>query len=388
MTPAVLIAAVALAAWLFLACGRGGFWLCAQRDAPTAAAPGAWPDVVAIVPARDEAAGIEASLGSLLRQSYPGRFSVILVDDQSTDGTSECARRAAANSAALDRLVVATGAPPPAGWTGKLWALHQGVMLAQGLEPPPAYLLFCDADIGFEGVDVVARLVARACAEGLVLNSLMVRLRCVSLPERMLIPAFVFFFQMLYPFARVNRPGDATAAAAGGCVLLDHAALQATGGVAAIRGALIDDCALGAQLKQAGRIRLALARDVHSLREYPAFRDMGAMIARCAFAQLRYSHLILAASMLGMALVYLAPPVLAIAGDGAAQFIALWAWGLMSALFTPTLLYHRVGLYWAPLLPLIALLYMAFTLLSAYQDAGGRGGMWKGRAQAIRSGKT
>jgi hopene-associated glycosyltransferase HpnB len=245
----------------------------------------------------------------------------------------------------------------------------------------PGYLLLTDADIVY-APDTLTRLVARAEKDGLVLNSLMAKLRRDSIAERGLIPAFVFFFQMLYPFAWANRPGSATAAAAGGCMLARAAALEAAGGIASIRGALIDDCALARRLKQQGPIRLALTERVLSIRDYPALGDIRRMVARSAYAQLRFSPLLLAGTVAGMALTYLAPVLLAVFGNGLARAFGIAAWALMALAFQPTLRLYRATPLWGLALPAIALVYMVFTLDSAYQHARGAGGLWKGRVQA------
>lgn len=376
------IAATSVAVWLYLIAARGGFWLSAERDGsgPT---PAVWPDVTAVIPARNEAEGVGDTVGSLLRQNYPGKFSVVLVDDQSADGTAHVARRAAGDAAS--RLTVLSGKPLPAGWTGKLWAMKQGADEASARAPK--YLLFTDADIVYE-TDALARLVSEAEAKSLVLNSLMVKLRCESFAERMLIPAFIFFFQMLYPFAWANRPAAATAAAAGGCMLARRDALQAAGGIEGIRGALIDDCALAASMKRQGPIRLSLTDRVRSIRGYPDFQDIRRMVARSAYAQLRYSPLLLAGMVIGMALTYLVPVAFTLFGHGVAQIAGLLAWVIMAVAFQPTLRFYRLSPLWGLALPAIALVYLAFTLDSAYQHALGRGGMWKGRAQANLSGSN
>jgi hopene-associated glycosyltransferase HpnB len=283
----------------------------------------------------------------------------------------------------VDRLTVVQGADLPAGWTGKLWAMQQGVDRALANEP--GYLLFTDADIVF-APDTLARLVAQAESEKLVLNSLMVKLRCESFAERAFIPAFVFFFQMLYPFAWVNDRARSTAAAAGGCMLVRREALAAAGGIEAIRGALIDDCALAHALKPQGPIRLSLTERAHSIRRYPGLEDIRRMVARSAYTQLNYSPLLLAGTLAGMALVYLAPALLALFGHGAAQTLGLLAWALMAVAFLLILRFYRLAPLWAPVLPLIALGYMAFTLDSAYQYARKRGGLWKGRVQSTGNG--
>jgi hopene-associated glycosyltransferase HpnB len=385
-----IIAALVLATWLYLIAARGGFWRAAERDdnSALAAAPpltSELPAVAALVPARDEAETVGDTITALLRQDYRGPFNVILVDDQSRDGTARLARDAALALSAADHLTVIAGRPLPAGWTGKLWAQSQGVEFAGKAANLPDYLLLTDADIVF-APGALASLVARAQQDGLVLNSLMVKLRCQSFAERLFVPAFVFFFQMLYPFAWVNDPCRATAAAAGGCMLVRREALQAAGGMSSIRGALIDDCALAKLLKSHGPIALALTDNAHSVRAYPALGDIRRMVARSAYAQLGYSTLLLAGTILGLALTYLAPVALTLFTDGFAEFAGIFAWALMASAFRPILRFYGMrGLrswLWAAALPAVAAMYMAFTLDSAYQHARGRGGMWKGRAQA------
>jgi len=383
-----IIAAIVLATWLYLIAARGGFWRAAERD-DVAALPERpmtqWPAVSAVVPARDEAETVGETVASLLRQDYPRAFNVVLVDDQSRDSTARIARDAAVALGGGDRLDIISGRPLPAGWTGKLWAQSLGVEHAVTTPTSPDYLLLTDADIVF-APGALLSLVARAEQHGLVLNSLMVKLRCKSFAERMFVPAFIFFFQMLYPFAFVNDPRRATAAAAGGCMLVRREALQAAGGLAAIRGALIDDCALAKLLKARGRIAIALTEHAHSVRTYPTIGDVRRMVARTAYAQLRYSPLLLAGAVLGLALSYLAPVALALFAAGFAQFAGLFAWASMAIAFRPILRFYGMSSFgswlWAAALPAIAAMYMAFTLDSAYQHARGRGGMWKGRAQA------
>ncbi len=384
-----IIAALVLAIWLYLIAARGGFWRAAEHDGGAlgggSPAPAQWPAVTAVVPARDEAETIGETVASLLRQDYGGLLGVIVVDDRSRDATARVAREAAAAFGAGERLNLIAGRPLPSGWTGKLWAQNQGIESAMQTPSPPDYLLLTDADIVF-APGALSCLVARAEQEGLVLNSLMVKLRCKSFAERMLVPAFVFFFQMLYPFAWVNDPRRATAAAAGGCMLVKREALQATGGLTAIRRALIDDCALAKLLKGQGAIALTLTENAYSVRANPSIGDIRRMVARTAYAQLRYSPLLLAGTVLGLTLTYLTPVALALFADGFAQFAGLFAWALMAIAFRPILRFYGIsGLRsWlrAAALPAIAAMYMAFTLDSAYQHARGRGGMWKGRAQA------
>lgn len=370
---AVALGALSLVIWLVLLLGRGMFWLARERDTRAMPRePHSWPPVVAVVPARDEADVIARSIGSLLAQDYPGPFQVILVDDQSTDGTAEIAR-----SLSLGRLEVLTGEPLARGWTGKLWAVSQGVARAGAA---PVYLWLTDADIE-HAPDTLRMLVTRAEADGLSLVSLMALLHCETPPERMLVPAFVFFFQMLYPFGHVNRPSG-LGAAAGGCMLVRRESLEEAGGIAAIRGALIDDCTLGALLKQQGPVWLGLTRRSRSIRPYRGFSPVAAMISRSAYAQLRYSPILLAGTVLGMVLVYLVPPALAMFEDGIARWLGLIGWGIMAMTFQPMLRFYRRSPLWGIALPGIAAFYLGCTMLSAWQHFRGRGGMWKGRAQA------
>jgi hopene-associated glycosyltransferase HpnB len=376
-----LIASIVLAIWLYLIAARGGFWRLAERDDAPVSPPGAWPAVTIVIPARDEAECVGQTVTSLLRQNYPGALTVIVVDDQSRDGTADVARGAATLIGAGERLTVLPGRPLPAGWTGKLWAQQQGLEFAVTVAASPAYLLLTDADIVY-AEDAVTNLVARAEVGGLVLTSLMAKLRCKSFAERMFVPAFIFFFQMLYPFAWANDPRRSTAAAAGGCMLVRRDALQQAGGLAAIRDALIDDCALAKLLKHQGPISIALTDRVRSIRAYPAIGDIRRMVSRSAYAQLNYSPLLLAGTVIGLALTYLAPVALALFAGGVPQFIGLFTWLLMAFAIRRTLRFYGLSILWTPLLPAIAAMYMAFTVDSAYQHARGRGGMWKGRAQA------
>jgi hopene-associated glycosyltransferase HpnB len=379
MSATLIVAGAALGVWTYLIALRGRFWRCAERESQEPPpAPARWPAIAAIVPARNEADTIAHSLAALLAQDYPAPFAIVVVDDGSEDGTAEIAR----SLGARDRLTVLRGAPLPAGWTGKLWAVQQGLDHVAAAGQPPKYVLLTDADI-VHAPHALRRLVVRAEAGGLLLTSRMVRLRCASLPERALIPAFVFFFQMLYPFAWVNRPQHPCAAAAGGCMLIERNGLAACGGVAPVRAALIDDCALAAMLKARGPIWLGLTDCAASIRAYPRFGDIRRMVVRSAYAQLSYSppRLLLALSALG--LTFLAPPLIAFGGSGSARLAAIIAWALMALAYWPTLRFYRLAPLWAPLLPVVAAAYMLLTADSAYQHLRRRGGMWKGRAQAL-----
>jgi hopene-associated glycosyltransferase HpnB len=378
MTVGLVIADVALAAWVYLLFFRGFFWLMLERDDRNLPPePAVWPAVAAVVPARNEADVIDRSIGSLLAQDYPGDLRLILVDDNSDDGTGEVA---AASNAAPSRLTVITGQPLARGWTGKLWAVSQGVEAASATAP--TYLWITDADIAHEP-QTLRRLVARAEAGKLTLVSLMARLQTGTWAERLLIPAFVFFFDMLFPFPLVNDPRNRLAAAAGGCMLVRREALEAAGGIASIRGEIIDDCALGVRLKAQGPIWLGLTRASVSLRPYGSLGDIGRMVSRSAYAQLGYSPLLLAGTLVGMALVYLAAPVLATIGPGASRWVGLAVWALMAAAFQPMLRYYRLSPLWGLALPLIGALYTLFTVQSAIDVWRGKGGMWKGRSQAL-----
>ncbi len=382
------IAVLALAVWLYLLLFRGGFWLGREtdmRDPPlTARTDEPWPRVVVVVPARNEAAMLPQSLRSLLAQDYPHPLTLIVVDDQSEDGTSEVARSVGA--AAGHEVVVLRGQARPPGWTGKVWAQQQGIAHAAALSDPPDYLLLTDADIAYTP-DALRHLVTRARAGDLVLTSLMAKLNCESLAERALIPAFIFFFQMLYPFAWVGRRTMGTAAAAGGCMLVKTRSLNNAGGIGAIRNALIDDCALAAVMKAQGPIWLGLTERAMSLRPYPHLEDIRHMVSRSAYAQLRYSPLLLAGTLMGMALTYLAPPGLAIFASYPSSAFGVAAWLLMAIAFQPTLRFYRCSPLWGLALPLIAAIYLVFTFDSAYQHWRGRGGMWKGRPQALPEGR-
>jgi hopene-associated glycosyltransferase HpnB len=367
-----LIGLGVLAIWVGILFGRSGFWLARERDvsAPDLAH---WPRVTAVVPARDEADVIERSIASLVGQDYPGAFDILLVDDGSRDAT--VARALALGS---DRLTVIEGKPLAEGWTGKLWAVSQGIAAAGTV---PDYLLLTDADIA-HAPDTLRTLVARAVTDDRVLVSLMARLRCESLAERALIPAFVFFFQLLYPFSEVNRRISGRGGAAGGVMLVERRALERAGGIAAVRGALIDDCAFGALLKTQGAVWLGLTDRAVSIRRYDTVESVAAMVSRSAYAQLGYSPLLLVGTIMGLGLTYLAPPLLAVFGHGYARLTGLAAWILMAIAFQPMLRFYRRSALWSVALPLIASFYAGCTLLSAWQHGRGRGGMWKGRAQA------
>lgn len=385
MTVETLLAAGSLAVWLYLLAGRGGFWLARERDdanEPCSTAAD-WPAVVVIVPARDEKDVVSRSVTSLLKQDYPGPFRIILVDDQSRDGTAEVARAAAREAGMPDCLQVIDGRLPPGGWTGKLWAIHQGIEQAGSDGVVADYLLLTDADIA-HSPDNIRMLVTRARSGGFSLVSLMAKLRCETWSERALIPAFVFFFQMLFPFSWVNRPLHPIAAAAGGCMLVRRLALDASGGIAPIRHEIIDDCALARRLKMQGPIWLGLTDRAVSLRAYENPGDIRRMVARSAYAQLRYSPILLMGTVLSMAFVFLTPPMLALLGAEGLQFAGAVGWIAMVVAFQPILRFYRVSPLWGLVLPAIAAAYVAFTADSAVQHWRGQGGLWKGRVQAIR----
>jgi Glycosyl transferase family 2 len=439
--PLLAACAVTVAAWAYLLAGHGGYWRTDQRLPAAAAEPRHWPGVVAIVPARDEAAVLPGTLPALLAQDYPGAFDVVLVDDESSDGTAQVAAalgRAAEGSedraGRPDRgLRIVSGAGTPAGWAGKVWAMAQGLQAAGDAE----YVLFTDADIACRPGSL-ATLVRAAEADDRALLSQMALLRADTGWERLLVPAFVYFFAQLYPFRRVNRPGARTAAAAGGCMLIRRRELAAAGGLAGIRGALIDDVALGQLMKgqpvngrlpkgrlpkgrlpkgrlpkgqpmmgrlskeqptkgqptkaspSAGRCWLGLTTDITSIRPYPRLADVWDMVARSAYTQLRYSPAALAGTVVGLLWLYVLPPaaavggVLGLAAGGGAWLgwlaaAGLVSWALMTMTYVPMLRLYRLSPLRAPCLPLIAVLYAAMTADSARRHYRGRGGEWKGR---------
>ena len=368
MTPLLTsVAAVALLAWAYLLLAHGRFWSAGPVLAPERLDVA--PPLDVVVPARDEAEGVGAALRSLLAQDYPGTLRVILVDDGSTDGTGAVAR-------ALDdpRLTVLDGAPRPPGWSGKLWAVSQGVAAGDA-----DLVLLTDADI-VHAPPHLATLVGKLERDRLHLVSEMVELRCISWAERALVPAFVFFFQLLYPFAQVNDARHSRAAAAGGTVLLRRDTLAAVGGIAALRGALIDDVALAAAIKPRGPVFLGHSALARSVRPYPGAMDVWRMVARTAYVQLRHSPLLLAGTVLGLALVWLAPPAIALFGHGWARGLAAVAWAGSAVSFLPTLRRFRQSPVWALALPGIAAFYLMATLGSAWDHHRGRGVVWKRRA--------
>jgi hopene-associated glycosyltransferase HpnB len=378
----VWTAAVSLAAWLWLLLCQGFFWRTDVR-LPPRRDPQEWPSVCVVVPARDEAAVLPASLPSLLAQEYPGRAEIFLVDDGSSDGTGELARELADTHGGLP-LTVGSPGEPPAGWTGKLWAVRHGIGLARAREPE--YLLLTDADIA-HAPDSLRELVAAARSGGFDVVSQMARLRVESRWERLVVPAFVYFFAQLYPFRRIGGKGSRTAAAAGGCVLLRADAAERARIPDAIRHAVIDDVALARAVKgSGGRIWLGLAERVDSVRPYPRLHDLWRMVSRSAYAQLRHNPLLLLGTVAGLALVYLVPPTALIVGvatgSTAAGVVGGLAWLVMTGTYVPMLRYYRLPLWLAPLLPFTAFLYLLMTVDSAVQHYRGHGAAWKGRTYA------
>ena len=388
---------VAAAGWAYLVAGHGRYWRTSQWLPPVSRDPDPWPDVVAVVPARNEAEMLPVTLPALVGQEYPGALTVIVVDDRSSDGTAEVAAKLGSGGP----LKVIAGTAAPAGWAGKVWAMAQG-LAAAGLPPstgaspePDGYVLFTDADIACEA-RTLRNLVAAAEADHRDLVSQMALLRTATGWERVVVPAFVYFFAQLYPFRRVNMPGARTAAAAGGCMLVRRGALEKSGGLAPIKGALIDDVALGRMIKrQRGRCWLGLSRQVVSVRPYPGLASLWQMVARSAYVQLNYSPALLAATIIGLLLLYLLPPAGALIGlavlasggaapqDAGPAFLAAGAglagWALMSLSYLPMLRLYRLSPLRAPGLPLTALLYAGMTADSARRHYTGRGAEWRGR---------
>jgi len=385
-----IVGILALAIWLHLFGGRGWFWqvkwLDADRDEPPALEK--WSDVIAVIPARNEAESIREVVRSLVLQDYPGRFSIVIVDDHSNDGTAGIANHAAGEFGATDRVRLVTASALPESWTGKLWALNEGVAHARHSSPAevmPEFYWFTDADIT-HAPDTLRRLVARAQGERLDLASLMVLLQSKTLPERSLIPAFLYFFLMLYPPKWIADEELGTAGAAGGCILLKREVLERIGGLTEIRREVIDDCALARAVKRhRGRVWMGLTRRSVSLRVYGTFGEIRDLIARTAFTQLRYSPLLLLGTLLGMLLTYVAPVALLFTQDTSARILGLLAWLLMSFSFLPTVRFYGLSPIWAPLLPLAGLFYSYATWLSALRYWLGKGASWKGRAQAPKA---
>ncbi len=369
--------------WLGLLSLRGGFWLSNQRLVAKTTKLEKWPSVCVVIPARNEADLIPTTLPSLLTQDYPGSMRVILVDDGSRDGTAKVAREVAAHTKRDKLLEVITTKPKPSGWTGKLHALAEGVR--HGEQYNPDYFLFTDADIQHHDTNI-RELVVKGEEEDLDLVSLMVLLRCENFWEKLLIPAFVFFFQKLYPFGWVNDPKKQTAAAAGGCILIRRQAYESIGGIEVVRDALIDDCALAQAVKSRkpdGSIWLGLTEMTRSLRPYPSLDSIWDMVARTAFTQLNYSPLLLIGTTIAMTIIYLVPPV-------ALVLSVLFRWklvvaaGILGWLLTAVAYWPILNLYgrsslWSFSLPGIAFLYTLMTLDSALRHWQGKGGAWKGR---------
>jgi hopene-associated glycosyltransferase HpnB len=394
-----IVCAVSAAAWIYLVAAHGGYWLTSQRlpaAGPRRAGAGRWPGVVAVVPARNEADMLPVTLPALLGQDYPGEFRVVLVDDRSDDGTGGIAAELGDKSARDGGapLAVAAGQPRPDGWAGKVWAMAQGVAAAttETEAEAPEYLLFTDADIAW-APGALRDLVAAAEGDDRAVVSQMALLRAETAWERVIVPAFVYFFAQLYPFRRVNDPASRTAAGAGGCMLVRRTALDKAGGLEQVRGALIDDVALATLLKRDGnRCWLGLTTDIRSARPYPRLGSLWHMIARSAYVQLRYNPALLAGTLIGLLLLYAAPPAGALAAligaasgaAGAATLAAglagLAGWALMTASYLPMLRLYRLTPLRAPALPLIAVLYAAMTADSARRHYSGRAVSWRGRA--------
>ncbi|MGW7287073.1 glycosyltransferase [Streptomyces sp. NPDC054847] len=371
-----------LAAWGWLLLGQGFFWRTDQR-LPDREDPAHWPDVAVVVPARDEADVLPVSLPTLLAQDYPGRAEIVLVDDNSGDGTGDLARSLAARHGGLPLRLVTPGEPGH-GWTGKLWALRHGIDAAE--ERDPEFLLLTDADIA-HAPDSLRELVAAAHTGGLDLVSQMARLRVAGGWERLVVPAFVYFFSQLYPFRWINKAGARTTAAAGGCVLLRTEAATRAGVPDSIRQEVIDDVSLARAVRRSGgRIWLGLADRVESVRPYPRLADLWRMVSRSAYAQLRHSPPVLAGTVAGLALVYLAPPaalaVGLLGGDAVAAWAGAAAWAVMAGTYLPMLRYYRQPPLLALTLPFTAALYLLMTVDSAVQHYRGRGAAWKGRTYA------
>ena len=376
---ALIAGCVCVFVWIYLILAHGRFWMVQRlgaREAPLSAIPG---PIAVVIAARNEADVIGDAVRSLLQQSCADAIHIFLVDDNSADGTAEAAREVAANSSHADALTVIRGEPLPDGWTGKLWAMQQGI--EQALRVHPQFLLLTDADVQ-HSPENVATLVSVAESRGYDLASFMVKLHCRSLPEKLLIPAFVFFFFTLYPPEWIRNPRRKMAGAAGGCILIRPEALARAGGVEAIRGQIIDDCALARMVKRSGgKVWLGMTPDTCSLRAYQSFGEIERMIARTAFNQLQHSAWLLLGAIAGLLLIYLLPLVLLLSGSRTLALVGAAAYLLMWVTYSPMVRFYRLNATWALTLPFSAAFYLAATVHSALNYWSGRGGQWKGRAQ-------
>ena len=378
LTP-TLVAAVPFAIWLYLFFLRGNFWQ-VHEDTTEPKALQRWPGVVAIVPARDEEQTITRCVISLAKQNYAGDFSIVVVDDHSSDGTAELARKAAEESGAARKVTVHSAGELPPGWTGKVWAMNEGVAAARG--KAPEYFWFVDADIT-QAPESLPELVSRATNGEFDLASWMALLQAKTFPERLLIPSFLYFFLMLYPPNWVADPKARTAGAAGGCILLRRTALERIGGMATIRNEVIDDCALAGAVKESGgKVWLGVTRKSRSLRGCATLGELRDMIARTAFTQLHYSFLLLLGTLAWLVITYLLPWVLFFEYPGQAWLLVDTTVALMAASFLPTVKFYDLSWTWALTVPIAALFYAYATCVSAVRYWLGRGGQWKGRAQA------
>ncbi len=377
---ATSVAALTAVIWSYLALARGAFWRIQGAEPEATGKTGFSGSVAAVVPARNEAELIGPVVTSLLNQCVA--MAVLLVDDESADGTADVARRAAEKAGKADALTVIQSKPLPAGWTGKLWAMHQGIERARGLNP--TWLMLTDADV-LHDPETVANLGRIASQGDYDLVSFMVKLHRESLAEKLLIPAFVYFFFMLYPPAWIRNPRLSTAGAAGGCMLVKAETLERAGGLEAIRGALIDDCSLAGLLKQhGGRLWLGLTDRSQSLRRHKTFSDVERMVSRTAFNQLKHSSLLLTGTIAGMVITYLVPPLLLLTPNRLAIFMGAAAWAVMTLTYSTIVRYYRLNPAWALTLPLAALFYLGATVHSAVKYWTGSGGDWKDRVQDDR----
>ena len=374
------VAVLTVVTWSYLALARGSFWRVKSAKPAGSDKAGLPGGVVAVVPARDEAELIGPVVTSLLSQSVA--MPIFLVDDESTDGTADVARHAAEKAGKVNSLIVIQSEPLPAGWTGKLWSMQQGIARARALNP--ALLLLADADV-LHGPETVANLGLIASQGPYDLVSFMVKLHCESLPEKLLIPAFVYFFFMLYPPTWIRDSRRSTAGAAGGCMLVKAETLERAGGLESIRTALIDDCSLAQLLKQhGGRLWIGLTDESQSLRRYETFSDVEHMVSRTAFNQLKHSSLLLLCTIAGMVIAYLAPPLLFLTRSSLTILMGTAAWAAMTITYSTMVRYYRLNPAWALTLPLAALFYLGATIHSAVNYWNGSGGEWKGRVQDVQ----
>ena len=373
-----ILSSISLMIWLYLALLHGNFWN--PPSIKKAKKISKYPEITILIPARNEAKYIKNSLMSLLRQNYEGKYRAIVVDDSSSDATLEIVKGISKKN---NKIHVMQGKVLKEGWAGKVWAQYQGINFIKKKFPNSKYILFTDADIA-HSPNNLKNLTIKAESESLDLVSLMVLLKANNFSEKILIPAFVFFFQKLYPFEWVNDPRRKIAAAAGGCMLVNYFTLKKSGGIEKIKNQIIDDCALARILKKNGRIWLGITKETKSLRNYKKISEIWSMVTRSAYDQLNYSILLLIICAFGMFCTYMIPVIALSVGffdeNNYLFFTGLIAWFIMSYTYIPTLRNFNEKSFMATFLPIASIFYTLTTIDSARMHLWGSGGSWKDRS--------